>query len=313
MKRAIECRELFELESVTPTIRGTYHKPPCRGTAALSGAPPLSDVGILFLNGLYAPRSSNGDAAVYWAESFATCGYHCFRVDLPGYGDSDGDAPEDWLDFINRGGYALSAAAAMKELISRFRLSGVIIIGHCGGAVSAIYAAAAADSRCLGLVLMDPYFHMRQEATASIRQSLRVWALRSRWGRRFSKLFDLLKQSRLLLRSTVLPENANFELLRCWKSLASGGLPILLLKAPSRGSTGIKPRMGEFDYFQHVLELSGRKNRVVVKIMDGANHSFSNHVGRNAVRESTEHWLKEYFPLSGSGQCTWHETTLTPA
>jgi hypothetical protein len=62
--------------------------------------------------------------------------------------------------------------------------------------------------------------------------------------------------------------------------------------------------VGEFDYLQHALKLAGRKSRVSVRVAEGANHSFANRLGREAVRVHTETWLDEFFPL---------EPSLTPS
>ena len=110
-------------------------------------------IGVVFLNHGFLPRTAPGDSAVYWADSFASCGYPSFRFDLPGLGDSDGDVPAQMLDFINAGGYAPVLSATVKELVERFNLSGIVIMGHCAGAVTALYTAAAATKECKGLVL----------------------------------------------------------------------------------------------------------------------------------------------------------------
>lgn len=297
MREAIDGRELIVLDNLEVAVRGTYHKPSSNSFLDRQRPDAQDPVGVLFLNGLYATRASNGDAAVYWADSFAERGYPSFRIDLPGYGDSDGDPPADWLGFINMGGYASIAAAAIKTLVARFQLSGMVIVGHCAGAVSAVYAAAA-SGECKGLVLMDPYFHLPQAASPSVRQRLRVWAMQSRIGGSLSKVFYFLKHVRLLLLGNSPPANANLKFLRCWKDVASAGLPVLFLKAPTRRAPGVKPRVGEFDYLEHALKLAGRKSKVVVKVMEGANHSFSNIAGRVAVRENTELWLNTCFPLT---------------
>ena len=80
--------------------------------------------------------------------------------------------------------------------------------------------------------------------------------------------------------------------------MASGGLPILFIKAPGLKTSGTKPRVGEFDYVKYVLGLAGRKSQVAVQFISGTDHSFANRVGRAAVRERMESWLAAYFPLS---------------
>jgi pimeloyl-ACP methyl ester carboxylesterase len=250
----------------------------------------------LFLNGLLATRASDGDAAVYWADSFSEHGYASFRIDLPGYGDSEGEPPAEWVSFINHGGYAAIAAAKIRELVERFDLSGVIVAGHCAGAVTAIYAAAG-GKHCKGLVLLDPYFHHQQVLKSKIRQRVNLWRLQSPVGRILSAIHHHVKEIGIKLRGDAIPENANLPVLRCWKELASSGLPILILKAPSRKTPGTKPKVGEFDYLEYALKLAGRRSHVVVKVAEGANHSFANTLGREAVRLHTVNWLNEFFPL----------------
>jgi pimeloyl-ACP methyl ester carboxylesterase len=295
---AIRTRELIVLDGLDVIVRGTYHKIRDDSSGAQSSLIDRARVGVLFLNGLNATRAANGDAAVYWADSLAARGYPSFRLDLPGYGDSDEDPPEDWLAFINRGGYASIVSGKIIELVARFNLSGVVIAGHCAGAVSAIYAAAV-SKECRGLVLMDPYYHLPQTTRPKFRQRLNLWALQSDLGRSLDRVYRHAKEIPLFFRRKVPAENANFPLLRRWKELTSTGLPILILKAPTRKVPNIKPKVGEFDYLDYVLRLAGRRSRVVVRVMDGANHSFANRLGREAVRVHTEEWLDACFPPTG--------------
>jgi pimeloyl-ACP methyl ester carboxylesterase len=293
----IEARELITLNANGTLLRGTYHKPHDQAPFLQPAARDQSRLGILFLNSLSLPRAATGDSAIFWAESFAEAGYPSFRIDLPGLGDSDGDAPPDFLRFINTGGYALSVSAGVKELVARFNLSGMVIVGHCAGAVSAVYAASLTDE-CRGLVLMDPYFHLPRAVRPKVRQGLTEWASRNPLGGRLSDAFDRLKHFRLYLRGNAPPANANFNLLNRWRKLTSTGLPILVLRAPGVKTAGAKPRLGEFDYFSYVQELAGKKNQVLFRFIDGTNHSFADRAGRIAVQQTTHCWLNAYLPLT---------------
>jgi hypothetical protein len=82
--------------------------------------------------------------------------------------------------------------------------------------------------------------------------------------------------------------------------VASAGLPILLLKAPGIKAQGAKPRVGEFDYIDYVVKLGGRKSRVSVEFVEGADHSFANREGREAVERHIAGWLASHFPLTNS-------------
>jgi pimeloyl-ACP methyl ester carboxylesterase len=293
MKQAIEGRELISLDHHGPLVQGTYH----RSRAISSATNDKPHLGIVFLNSLSLPRAATGDSAVYWADCLAACGYPTFRIDLPGLGDSDGKLPKDLLEFINSGSFAFGAAQKVRELVERFDLSGVIIVGHCAGAVSALFAAAESDV-CKGLVLLDVYFHLPQAVRPKMRQKLSAWALNNRLGRFMSNVYDQLKTISLSMHSSKPPDNANFPLLRCWKEVTSTGLPILILKAPARKATGTKPRKGDFDYLDYVLKMVRDRNQVTVTFTDGTDHSFANRLGRNAVQQEMESWLKSHFPLT---------------
>jgi pimeloyl-ACP methyl ester carboxylesterase len=298
MLKTIGARQLIGLNGLGIRVPGTCHWPTDCVSVQQAVERGKGRLGVVFLNSLSLPRTATGDSAVQWADSCADCGYPSFRLDLPGLGDSDGDLSMDLLDFINSGGYASIVTAQVKELTKRFGLSGVVIVGHCAGTVSALFAAAT-SKECKGLILMDPYFHLPQMIRPKLRQKLSAWARRSRIGGFASDIYDRLRKMLLAVRSEELPRNANFKLLSCWKQVGTSGLPILMLKAPGLKTQGTKPRLGEFDYIKHLMKLAGRKGQVTVKLIEGTDHSFANRAGRAAVRQDIETWLGKYFPISG--------------
>jgi alpha-beta hydrolase superfamily lysophospholipase len=301
MLEAIPTRELITLDGIGIPIRGTYHRPSDSPTGPLAYRTGRKRPGVLFLNSLSLPRAATGDSAVHWADSCAERGYPTYRFDLPGLGDSEGDLCTDLLDFINGGGYTNIAAAKVKELVEREGLSGVIIVGHCAGAVSALYAAAA-TKECRGLIMMDPYFHLPQMIRPKLRQKLSDWARSNRIGGLLSDFYDRCRDLVLFVRSGRAPGNANFTLLNCWKQTSATGMPILMLKAPGLKTTGTQPRAGQFDYLKYVVNLAGNKNQVTVNLIEDTDHSFANRSGRAAVRQQIEKWLDQYFPLEGLGE-----------
>jgi len=135
MKQAIEDRELVSLNGMWVT----YHKaantrPKRRGARG-------AQVGVLFLNGLYATRAGNGDAVMGWACWLAEHGYPSFRVDLPGFGDSEDDPPADWLGYINSGGYGAIVSTLIEGLVRIYKLPGVIVGNSTFGPGKAALAA----------------------------------------------------------------------------------------------------------------------------------------------------------------------------
>jgi pimeloyl-ACP methyl ester carboxylesterase len=296
VKDAIRGRELFALEALGVTVHGTCHLP----HDEVAGPQKLRDTkatGVLFLSGLLSPRAATGDSGVYWADSFAKCGYRSIRVDLPGSCDSGGDAPAELMNFINAGGYEAVTVEILKQIVVRYNLSSVIIMGHCTGSVTALFAAANFKD-CQGLILMEPYFHILPPVATKTREALSDWASSNRLGGILSNLFDRLKELRLRLRRSELPANANFQLLKHWSSLASARVPILIFKVPAAKAAGAKPRLGEFDYLSHVMSLAAGRNEVVLEVVAGAGHSFACPIGRVAVRRLTEAWLLKHFPLA---------------
>jgi len=307
MNDAIEMRELFVLEGLDVVIRGTHHKT-CDDTGGKQSTHIAQDrVGVVILNSTSPTRAANGDSAVYLADSFAACGYPSFRIDLPGFGDSDGNPPADLIGFINRGGFGAIASAKITELVSRFNLSGVVIMGHCAGSVSALYAAAS-SKECKGLVLIGPYFFLPQA-----KKPMKGQRKQSRLLTFAGKIHKFVEESRRAVFGDGLPENANYPLLRCWKKLAPRGLPILIFKGPERKTSSVKPKAAEFDYLEYVLKSAGRRSQVVVRVTEGANNAFANRMGRAAVREHSEQWLNACFPLpirEGSGADSLHRETV---
>jgi len=298
MTVSIGSRELFTLDGHGVLLKGTHHRPQHLNSSLEVSKP--DRVGVLFLNSLFLPRTATGDSAVYWAEAFAASGYHAFRMDLPGLGDSDAPLNTALLDFINAGGYGAIASAKVKELVARFDLDGVVIVGHCAGAVTALYAAAASEA-CKGVVLLDPYFYLPQQMKKSKAWKRLVrWAASSALGGALSTAYDRLKDLQLSLRGKRPPGNANFALLRRWSEVAAKGLPVILFRAPGRKSPGTKPRVGEFDYIEHLLTLSERKNQVEIQVIENTDHSFANRAGRSAVRDHVKHWLGIHLPLTRS-------------
>ncbi len=298
MRRSIQTRALISVAAGGSCLQGTYHR--SHGDfLAPSDSCKEGRTGVVLLNPGFLPRSGHGDSAVYWADSFAKIGYPSFRFDLPGLGDSDKDVPENLLGFINEGGFAPVVSGIVTELVERYNLAGVVLMGLCAGSVTALHAAAASPA-CKGVILMDPYFFLQTERS-KMRSGLSRWALSSRLGAVAGDLYDVVRNLRLHLRGNKLPNNANLRLIRCWTQLASMGTPILVLRAPAYKAQNIKPRLGDFDYFDYLHGLSKPCSRIAVEFVEGTNHSFADPLGRTAVRRHGERWLNAHFPLSNGG------------
>lgn len=297
MIKAIEGRELIDLDCNGLRIRCTHHCPAEIRSAGPGRRSAEERVGVLFLNSLTMSRAATGDTFVQWAESIARCGYHAFRADLSGLGDSEGVVGPGVHDSINAGCFASEVKLMASQLENRFRLSGIVVLGHCAGAVSAVYAAPGANFR--GLILLDPYFNLARATKPLVRHKLKRWALLTSIGRSAHNLRDHIRNVRYSLRDVSLPPDANTQLLGRWKQIAASGMPILLLRAPGFKARGSAPRLGEFDYIDYALKLAGSKHRIRVEFIEGANHTFSNNRGRPTVERHICNWLCAGFPAVG--------------
>jgi pimeloyl-ACP methyl ester carboxylesterase len=288
LKTSNASRELITLSRLGTIVHATLH--PASPSDCLSPDQPEvpQKIGVVFLNSLSPTRAAHGDSAVFWADSFACAGYPAIRLDLPGFGDSAGEPPPDLLNSLNSGHYAGIVSTLTAEILERWELSGVVLVGLCAGALTAVFSAGTSE-RCKGTILMDPYFHLPFKKPSRIREKLTGRFLRSEAGRRLTAGHGRLKAARQFFLGDLPPGNANFHLLDSWKQLASAGLPMLVFKAPGAA------RAGEFDYSAFLQKKSGRKSQVVWKTVEGAGHTFSNKIGREAVRAASLDWLKSNF------------------
>ncbi|MBW4028848.1 MAG: alpha/beta fold hydrolase [Acidobacteria bacterium] len=296
--QAISTRELFTLDASGSAVCGTFHRP----SGYLGDSPQPysgSSIGLVFINAFSTPRAYIGDAAVCWAECCALRGYPCFRLDLPGLGDSGGATPPELLSFITAGGYAAAASSHAKELVERFQLSGVIFVGHCAGAVTSIFAAGMVNE-CKGLILMDPYFHSIAGVGSRLRLRFTSWAKQRRLAAPLSMVYAKIRAIQRALRSNGLPANANLPLLARWRQVASRGLPVLTLMSPDWGTSTSKERADLFDYTGHIQAIAGPAGQVTVQRVHGTDHSFTNHAGQRAFLQHAEDWLLHHFPIEPS-------------
>lgn len=290
----IETRQLITLGADGVLVRGTYHEVP--GKVQDGSNAQGKNIGVVFLNPLSTPRTLIGDSAVFWASSFAAEGYPSLRFDLPGLGDSYGETAKDLVTFINEAGFAAIAASKIREFTKTFGLSGVVIYGHCAGAVTAVYAASECQE-CKGLIITDPYFNAANMLTPKLSPGMVDWARRSKVGEVLRAVYGRIREARKKQGNGTLPGNANVRLVTHWKKVVSSGLPVLVFKSGEPAALGsAKLRAGSFDYLEHITSFAGRRSRLSISTIEGTNHSFSDRVGRAAIRERAQVWLNENFP-----------------
>ena len=122
-------------------LRGSLHRP--------SGSAP-GDTAIVILNQGPLDRSGAHRLSVKCARRWAAQGFPVLRFDARGVGDSEGDwaIPEDGAPInllyknIEDGAWTLDTRAAVDHVCKATSARNVVLAGVCGGAVSALHAAA---------------------------------------------------------------------------------------------------------------------------------------------------------------------------
>ncbi|MHB9027799.1 MAG: alpha/beta hydrolase [Candidatus Latescibacterota bacterium] len=120
-------------------MAGTLHVP--------EGPAPLEWPAIaLFLCSAIHNRSDNRAMKQAVSRKLNALGIPLLTFDFPGVGDSRGELREDWLAKVFRqiesGGFVLDTLDAVRFLQERFPSKRVILFGNCGGAITALHAAA---------------------------------------------------------------------------------------------------------------------------------------------------------------------------
>ncbi len=112
----------------------------------------------IILNTAIDPRNSNRSLKRYLVQRFNRIGIPVLIFDFPGVGDSEGELRENLrmeiYQQIEKGCFAGETIAAARFMHERFPAPRTIIYGNCGGAVTALHAAAQ-DRSITHLLLMS--------------------------------------------------------------------------------------------------------------------------------------------------------------
>lgn len=115
------------------------------------------NVGVLFVHSGTQGRLGNTNQYVYYAREFARNGFPCLRFDPNGIGDSEGVVGEidrrDFFGSIQTGRYVEDVYSALDEF-KRAGIDKVVLLGVCGGAISALLAGSYRQDVC-GMILMS--------------------------------------------------------------------------------------------------------------------------------------------------------------
>jgi uncharacterized protein len=187
-----------------------------------------SGTAVLIVVGGAQYRVGSHRQFVRLARSLALGGHTALRFDLPGMGDSPGDAVA--FDHCSHHIGAAVDTAASLDGVRR-----VVLWGLCDGAsASLMYAAATTDPRLAGLALLNPW--VRSEASLARTQVRHYYRQRLREPDFWRKLLtgavgrqawrDLLANLRGMRRTAAAPVGFQDRMAAGWQTFAG---PILLL------------------------------------------------------------------------------------
>ncbi|MEI6166046.1 MAG: alpha/beta fold hydrolase [bacterium] len=303
-------------------LRGTVHVPPDEATKRTTG---FEGLGVIVLHPGFLPRSGQGQLAVALSDALAEMGITTVRMDQPGLGDSEGDLPVDSVSFVKtvqEGGFAELTCECLDRVKEELGLQRLVIGGHCGGAITAFYAATSRPTNWPeGIFALDLIFTLALENSSSPGNSPTLPA-REGWRLRFTSFRDEIRAALLKTgmgdflqksaqktrrfisntrsslphpaqRNTVpteLPPQTNDELLNRVKQALKSQTRLLFIAA-------VDPRKDtEFDYLDYLL--SDGPLRAQYKKVSGTDHGFLAGDGKLKVIEHVRNWFENEFRKS---------------
>ncbi len=116
--------------------------------------------GVVYLPGIVLGLTAVHRLAVDVACEFQREGYPVLLFDHSRIGESEGDLVsgphEEFVTFIKQGGLVDDTLVAMQFFLSRCGLDNIILIGHCGGALTAVYVAQKSNKLAQLILIVPP-------------------------------------------------------------------------------------------------------------------------------------------------------------
>ncbi len=263
-----------------------------RTLVAIASAPPARRgvPTVLLVNAGVIHRIGPHRLHVQLARRLAQAGHLAMRMDLSGIGDS-GTVP-DALSF--RASAVADIRTAIDHVTADDPAASVIVFGICSGADNAL-AAAEADARITGIVLVDPPCYATPQA--------RLRALRARlrspaaWLALPAKLLTRLRDRRPASADDVTASASGrqpppFEAYRRQLTgLVDRGVRVLSIYSAAAGA-----RYNHTDQlFEWFPELRGRVDR---QYCPDANHTFTETAQQAALIAMVMDWCQRRFPAA---------------
>jgi exosortase A-associated hydrolase 1 len=252
-------------------------------------------LGIVVVVGGPQTRLGSHRQFVHLADVLATAGYVTLRFDVRGMGDSTGE-PRSFEALDDDIGAAIGAL-----MLARPGLRGVVLWGLCDGASAAcLYMARRSEPLVRGLCLANPWVRSVQSlAKTRVRHyylqrllTREFWVKLLRGGVGATALSNLLVNIRLASggRSAVpggVSGNSSFQDRMLQGLCGFQGQALVLLSEHDYTAQEFSAYTGSRPAWQAVL----RQATLELSPLPGADHTFSNPGGKEAVAAATLRWL----------------------
>jgi len=168
----------------------------------------LSNAGIIIFNGGIEDRVGTHRLNLKIARALSDKGHYVLRFDSQGIGFSEGELePGSNIDIflkIQNGIFLDDAMASINFLSNEIQADRIVLIGFCGGAVTAL-AAAARDKRVETVILIDTPVFLDQnvknnylEANIFVQNVIKKFFSLYFWQKAFLSKLDIVKFIRLI-------------------------------------------------------------------------------------------------------------------
>jgi pimeloyl-ACP methyl ester carboxylesterase len=124
------------------------------------GSAPSHGLGVLYLPGIVLGATAVHRLGIELAHRLAKDGHTTCLFDPAGVGESDSDYPagthRELSAWVESGSFVDDTLQALDFLAERAGLRRMVLVGHCGGALTAMYAAARHPAACGALLISPP-------------------------------------------------------------------------------------------------------------------------------------------------------------